>query len=91
MVDYLQRLFDPVEQLFASLGLGFPGVGAIVVILVVCLSIPWIRIFKRAGYSPGLGLLMFIPLLNIFLFLVFAYHEWPIERELHTPDPSRWR
>ncbi len=90
MVDYLQSLFGPVELWLTSMGLPFPGVGTIVVILVVCLSIPWIRIFKRAGYSPGLGLLMFIPLLNIFLFLVFAYHEWPIEREYRTPDPSRW-
>ncbi len=90
MIDFLQSLFGPLEQWFASLGLGFPEVSTIVTVLAVCLSIPWIRIFRRAGFSPGLGLLMFIPLLNIFVFLVFAYHEWPIERDLRTPDPSRW-
>ncbi len=92
MFDSLHSIFDPLEKMLVSWGLGFAEVSAICTVLTVCLSIPWIRIFRRAGYSPGMGLLMFIPLVNIIVFLVFAYREWPAEREFRTPDDSAlWR
>jgi len=44
----------------------------------------WTVIFKKAGHTASLllGILMAIPLANIFMFLVFALGQWPIEREL---------
>jgi len=42
----------------------------------------WRIIFKKAGYSNSqlLGLLMVVPLINIFIFCFFAFGEWPILR-----------
>ncbi len=92
MFDSLHSIFDPIEKTLVSWGLGFTEVAVIGIVLAVISSIPWIRIFRRVGYSPGMGLLMCIPLVNIFVFLVFAYHEWPAEREYRTPDESAfWR
>ena len=42
----------------------------------------WCMIFKRAGYSWALGLLMLIPIANVVAFLVLAFSRWPIQREL---------
>jgi hypothetical protein len=41
----------------------------------------WISIFTKAGFSKLMALLMFIPILNFFVFLYFAFTEWPIERQ----------
>jgi hypothetical protein len=89
MLEPLQSMMLQLQRVYESLGLELSiSLG----ILTVCLIMPWIRIFKRVGFSPGAALLMFIPLVNIFVFLVFAYHEWPIERDLRTPDSaSLWR
>ncbi len=89
MLEPLQGMLQQLEKVYDSLG---PELSISLGILAICLIVPWVRIFKRVGYSPGLALLMFIPLVNIFVFLVFAYHEWPIERDLRTPDSaSLWR
>jgi hypothetical protein len=36
-------------------------------------------IFRKAGYSPWLGLLMLIPVFNLGLLLWFAGAHWPLE------------
>jgi hypothetical protein len=36
------------------------------------------RILKKAGYSPWLCLLGIIPIVNIVMFFVFAFAEWPV-------------
>ena len=38
----------------------------------------FIQIAKKAGYHPILGLLVFVPFLNIIIFLIFAYSKWPV-------------
>ena len=90
--DKLHRIFGPLEELLISNGLGFPEVSTIVFILGVCISIPWINIFRRAGYPASKGYLMLIPIVNVFVFFRFAFSAWPIERELRKLDPSSsWR
>ena len=45
-------------------------------------------IFRKAGYSPVLGLLMLIPVVNLCTLVWFATTKWPIEygaRELSGP------
>ena len=42
--------------------------------------IPFFFIFKKAGYSAWLGLLLFIPLVNLILLYVLAFAEWPVLR-----------
>jgi hypothetical protein len=88
----LHQIFGPLEDLLVSYGLGFPEVSIIMFILGVCVSIPWINIFRRAGYAASQGYLMLIPIVNIFVFFKFAFSVWPIERELRKLNPSStWR
>ncbi len=51
-------------------------------LVAVFLFAIWWRIFKKAGYSGALGLLMYVPLVNFILLLVLAFSKWPIERQL---------
>jgi len=68
----------------------FPVMGAlgILVALLIALGvgllavIAWCMIWKRAGYSWALGLLMLVPLANFIAFLVLAFSKWPVEREV---------
>jgi uncharacterized membrane protein len=55
---------------------------AIAVLVVLFLFSIWWKIFKKAGYSGALGLLMFIPLINFILLLILAFSKWPIQRQL---------
>ena len=88
----LHQIFNPLEELLVSYGLGFPEVTTILFVLGVCISIPWINIFRRAGYPASAGYLMLIPIVNIYMFFRFAFSMWPIERELRKTDPSSaWR
>jgi hypothetical protein len=45
------------------------------------------RIFSKAGYNGALGLLLLVPAVNIFAFLMLAFSRWPIERELRDLRP----
>jgi hypothetical protein len=66
------------------------GVGAIGLLLILGFSIImiivavviWWKIFSKAGYSGAMGLLMFIPLVNLIALLILAFGEWPIQREV---------
>ncbi|HMK56528.1 MAG TPA: hypothetical protein VK448_07825 [Dissulfurispiraceae bacterium] len=39
-------------------------------------------IFRKAGYSGFQIILLFVPVVNIVLFVWFAITEWPIQKEL---------
>lgn len=52
------------------------------VVVVLFLFSIWWKIFKKAGYSGALGLLMFIPVINFILLLILAFSKWPIQRQL---------
>jgi hypothetical protein len=43
-----------------------------------------VLIFKKAGYSGIQIILLFVPVVNVFLFIWFAITEWPIEKELKS-------
>lgn len=57
------------------------GLFFIVVVVVLVLSI-WGMIFKKAGYSFWLCLLMVVPLANLIWLLIFAFSKWPVLQEL---------
>ena len=40
--------------------------------------IPFWFIFKKAGFSPWLAVLMFVPLANIIILYVVAFSEWKV-------------
>jgi hypothetical protein len=60
------------------------GYGVFILILIVLQVIVLWRITAKAGYNGALSLLMFIPLVNLILVLIFAFGEWPIEAQLRA-------
>ena len=59
------------------------------IVVTVVVFVPYWVIFRKAGFSPWLSLLMFIPLGNIIMLYVLAFSEWkvvPVER-LPYPYP----
>lgn len=58
-----------------------------IVVISIVFVIPYWQIFRKAGYSPWLALLLFIPLVNIILIWWFAFSAWPILRRV-ARDPS---
>ncbi|GHO71624.1 hypothetical protein KSC_105160 [Ktedonobacter sp. SOSP1-52] len=52
-----------------------------VVVLVISIALWWV-IFSRAGYSGARSLLMLIPIVNVVIFLMFVFSEWPVQKEV---------
>ncbi len=50
--------------------------------IIFAVIVYW-QIFAKAGYSGAMGLLMFVPIVNIVMLCVLAFGEWPIYRELN--------
>ena len=48
---------------------------------VLCL-VAWAKIFAKAGYSGWMCLLFLIPLINIIIFLWFAFTTWPVQEKI---------
>ncbi len=58
------------------------GVGLAVVVAVWLLFlVAYVRIIQRAGYSGWWILIGLVPIVNVVMFLVFAYSRWPVQRE----------
>ncbi len=63
------------------------GAGVLVLIYLVFLVlfiVGWVKIISKAGYSGWWVLLGLVPLVNVVMFLVFAFSEWPSQRELRS-------
>lgn len=61
-------------------------------IMAILFLIPYWFIWKKAGFSPWLSLLMFIPLLNLIMLYVLAFTDWkvvPIAQLQQTTVPPR--
>ncbi len=41
-----------------------------------------VLIFRKAGYSGVQMILLFVPIVNLVIFVWFALTEWPIQKEL---------
>jgi len=63
----------------AAFGLFGLIVGFAFLILMV---IVYYRIVAKAGWNGWLSLLLFVPIVNIVMILIFAFSTWPIERRL---------
>lgn len=44
----------------------------------------WWRILSRAGFPGALALLMFMPVVNVGLWMFLAFAPWPARRELRA-------
>ena len=51
-------------------------------VFVFAIIIYW-RIVSKAGYNGALSLLLLIPVVNLVMLCIFAFGEWPIQRELN--------
>jgi len=63
------------------------GIPELLVLLIILSIVPvviaaWWKIFTKAGHPGALGLAMLIPLVSFFVFLWFAFSDWPIEKKL---------
>jgi hypothetical protein len=57
-------------------------IAALLVLTCVVLAIAFYQLFRKAGMSGALGLLMLVPVVNLGVALYLAFVEWPIIAEL---------
>jgi hypothetical protein len=62
-----EGLFQPIHLLVIVL----------LILLVLVGLIPYWHIFKKAGFSPWLSLLMVIPLVQLIVLYYVAFAKWP--------------
>jgi hypothetical protein len=68
----------------AALGAFLAAYGIfLIIVLIISIVIYW-RIASKAGYPGALSLLMLVPVVNLIVLLIFAFGEWPIEREVRS-------
>jgi hypothetical protein len=61
--------------------MGF-GIRELVMLITAALiGWPYCRVLSRLGFSPLLGLLVFVPIVNIIALWLFAYASWPVLRK----------
>lgn len=65
--------FDPKELTALLIPMMFFGL-----IVTLVSIIPYWFIFKKAGFSPWLTVLMFVPLANLIILYVVAFSEWKV-------------
>lgn len=75
-----------IQSLLADNSADAGAVSAVViffwlVLVIISLIIQW-RIAQKAGFPGWYSLGLIVPLLNLILIVLFAFTEWPIEREL---------
>jgi hypothetical protein len=67
------------------LGAASAAVGVLVIIYLAVVGlffVGWWQILSKAGYSGAWVFIALVPLVNIVMFFVFAFSDWPIRREL---------
>ena len=57
-------------------------VAVIALLFFVLVIYCYYRIAEKAGYNPWISLLAIVPGASLILLLIFAFSEWPIQREL---------
>jgi hypothetical protein len=64
--------------------LGLPEwlVGLILLFIVPLVIVAWWRIFSKAGHPGAISLALLVPAVGFFVFLWFAFSDWPIEKKL---------
>jgi hypothetical protein len=76
-------LSAPTTYDLNSVPTGVLVVGGIVWLAIIVIGIlAYVKIISRAGYSGWWVLILLVPIVNIIMVLVFAFKEWPIQREL---------
>lgn len=50
-------------------------------VIGIVVAIPAWRICQRTGYPGWMGLLILIPVINLFLLYFIAFSEWPADKQ----------
>jgi hypothetical protein len=61
---------------------------AIFIPIVLISVVPYWQIFKKAGFSPVLSLLMLVPFVGVIVLFVVAFSDWPALRR--PPEGPGW-
>lgn len=70
------------DQFVEDNGWLFGGVAVVLYLAVaIVFLVAYIRIIQKAGYSGWWILVGLVPILNVVMFLVFAFSRWPVLRE----------
>jgi hypothetical protein len=56
----------------------FPFFGLFALIGSLLIVVPYWLIFKKAGFSPYLALLMIVPLINLVMLYFLAFAQWNV-------------
>ena len=67
--------------------------GILFIVVFFAMIPPYWMIFKKAGFSPWLSLLMYIPLVNIIVLYVVGFSDWkapPASQYLTAADFYTW-
>jgi len=65
--------FGPAHSLIYLMFFGFFGM-----VISILVLIPFWFIFKKAGFSPFLSLLIFLPIINIIMLYFLAFAKWNV-------------
>ncbi len=65
--------FDPTHSILYLMFFGFFGL-----VISILMVIPYWFIFKKAGFSPFLSLLIFLPIINIVMLYFLAFAKWNV-------------
>jgi uncharacterized membrane protein YhaH (DUF805 family) len=72
-------------QMMAAMGPFFATFGLIMLLVFVFMIFCYWKIFAKAGYSGALSLLMLVPLVNLIVFIWFAFAQWPVLKGQQAP------
>lgn len=65
-------------QMMTYMSTFFATFGIVMLIVCVFMIVCYWKIFSKAGYSGALSLLMLVPIVNLILFVWFAFAQWPV-------------
>ena len=71
------------EKLSALFTGGFLVIFILFVLMAMAIAVTvWGLLYRKAGYSFWLGLVMVVPLANLAMLIWFLVAKWPIQQEL---------
>lgn len=75
-------------MLAAIVGATGAAVAIVYVVVIVVSVVAWVKILTKAGYRGWWVLIALVPVVNLVMFLVFAFSEWPVLRRQQPPPPE---
>ena len=76
---------DPYGQTAPPTGLAVGALIGMVALYVALLAFGvycYVRVARKAGYPAWYAALVFVPVVNLVVMLMFVFKEWPVEAEL---------